>query len=441
MMKRCRRRVAVIALALALATLALTTLPIRPATAEPATSVSYPPITSATRLTGYAFDTCAAPPLTTMQTWKIASRYQGVGAYIGGVSRSCAQPNLSAAWVTTVSLQGWRIIPIYVGHQAPCIRRSSAARFTSGTADILGTADAADAVSQAQALGMLPGSAIYGDMEHYSADDPECRTAVLAYVSAWTKELHRQGYLAGMYAHISSGAKHLSEAYISTVYARPDALWIARWDNNSTLTGWAGVPDALWSNHQRGTQYRGDHNETYGGIKISIDSDHFDAPVATVGYAYQITSSANLNGRSGPRTSTPIVQAYPPGATVAVVCQTRGTKIGTTSVWNKLADGNYVSDFYVSTPSNTSYSEPLPRCSYPFQVTIPILNKRTGPGASYPITGTLRGGALGWVTCQRSGSTVGTTAVWDRLDDGTYVSDYYLATPSKTSSSAPLPSC
>jgi uncharacterized protein YraI len=436
MMKRCRRRVAVILLALALATLT-----IRPATAEPATSVSYPPMTSATRLTGYAFDACAAPPLTTMQTWKISSPYQGVGAYIGGVSRSCAQPNLTAAWVTATSLQGWRIIPIYVGHQAPCIRRSSAVRFTSDTADVLGTADAADAVSQAQALGILPGSAIYGDMEHYTPSDPECRTAVLAYVSAWTKELHRQGFLAGMYANISSGAKHLSEEYISPVYARPDALWIARWDNNSTLTGWAGVPDALWSNHQRGKQYRGDHDETYGGIKIAIDSNRFDAPVATVGYAYQITSSASLHGRSGPKTSTPVVQTYPPGATLTVVCQTRGTKIGTTSVWNKLADGNYVTDYYVSTPSKTGYSEPLPRCTYPFQVTIPVLNRRTGPGARYAIAGTIPGGALGWAICQRSGSRVGTTSIWDKLDDGTYVSDYFLATPSKTTYSPPIPRC
>ena len=111
--------------------------------------------------------------------------------------------------------------------------------------------------------------------------------------------------------------------------------------------------------------------------------------MATVGYAYQITSSADLNGRSGPKTSTPIVQTYAPGTTVTVVCQTAGTKVGTTSVWNKLTDGNYVSDYYVSTPSNTTYSAPLPRCTYPFQVTIPTLNKRTGPGSSYAISGTL----------------------------------------------------
>src|SRR5215211_5875459 len=302
----------------------LAALPIMPAAVEPATVVLYPTSTSATRLTGYAFDTCSAPPLATMQTWKIASPYRGVGTYIGGVSRSCAQPNLTAAWVTVTSLQGWRIIPIYVGHQAPCTSRPNATKFSSSTAAALGTTDAAD------------------------------RTDVLTYVSAWTKELHRLGYLAGMYANLSTGAKHLSEAYISPAYARPDVLWMARWDGIATLTDWAGIPNALWSNHQRGKQYGGDHVETHGGIKINIDSNLLDAPVATVGYAYQITSSANLNGRSGPLTSTAVVQGYPPGATVGVVCQTAGTKIGTTSVWNKLTDGNYVSDYYVSTPSKTS---------------------------------------------------------------------------------------
>jgi uncharacterized protein YraI len=357
------------------------------------------------------------------------------------VNRSCSQPNLTNGWVTAVSLQRWRIIPIYMGHQPPCTGRPDRIEFTTSTAAFLGTADAANAVLQAQALGMLPGSAIYGDMEHYAANDVACRAAVLTYVSAWTKELHRRGYLTGMYANLSSGAKHLSEAYVSPAYARPDALWIARWDGIATLTGWVGIANAQWSNHQRGKQYRGDHDETHGGVKINIDSDRFDAPVATVGYAYQITSSANLNGRSGPKTWTPIVRTYAPGATVGVVCQTAGTKIGTTSVWNKLTDGNYLSDYYVSTPSNTGYSAPLPRCTYPFQVTIPTLNKRTGPGASYAISGTLPAGALGWVTCQRSGSKVGTTSVWDKLHDGKYVSDFYLATPSKTTYSRPLPRC
>ena len=115
----------------------------------------YPTTTSATRLTGSAFDTCTAPPLATMQAWKTASTYDAVGVYIGGVSRSCPQPNLNAAWVAAASLQGWRIIPIYVGYQAPCTARPNVTKFTDVTAETLGTVDAADAVLQAQALGML----------------------------------------------------------------------------------------------------------------------------------------------------------------------------------------------------------------------------------------------------------------------------------------------
>jgi uncharacterized protein YraI len=414
---------------------------IRPAAAEPATTVSYPSSATATLLSGNAFDACAAPSLETMQTWKVSSSYQGVGVYIGGVSRSCAQPNLTAGWVTDASLQQWRIIPIYVGYQAPCTRRANAAKFTTSSAAILATTDAADAVLQAQVLGMLPGSAIYSDMEHYRPNDSTCRSAVLSYVSAWTKELHRQGYLAGMYANLSSGARHISEAYDSAAYARPDALWIARWNNNPSLTGWAGIPDTQWANHQRGKQYQGDHDETYDGVKINIDSNRFDAPVATVGYAYQITSSADLNGRSGPTTAARIVRAYAPGSTVQVVCQTGGGRVGTSSVWNKLADGNYVSDYYVSTPSSSTYSAPLPRCSYPFQVTTTTLNQRTGPGPNYARSGSLPSGALAWVTCQHSGPTVATSSVWDKLDDGAYVSDYYVSTPSKTSYSPPIPRC
>ena len=69
-----------------------------------------------------------------------------------------------------------------------------------------------------------------------------------------------------MYANLSTGGAHLSAAFGSSTYARPDALWIARWDMSSSLTGWAGVPDARWAVHQRGKQYRGDHVETWGGL-------------------------------------------------------------------------------------------------------------------------------------------------------------------------------
>ncbi len=111
-------------------------------------------------------------------------------------------------------------------------------------------------------------------------------------------------------------------------------------------------------------------------------------------------------------------------------------------MWDKLPDGSYVSDYYVSTPSGTGYSAPLPRCSYPYQVTAAGgLSERSGPGRSHPVVGRLPNGALARVTCQQAGSKVGTTKVWDKLTDGHWVSDYYVATPSKTTYSKPAPRC
>jgi hypothetical protein len=57
------------------------------------------------------------------------------------------------------------------------------------------------------------------------------------------------------------------------------------------------------------------------------------------------------------------------------------------------------------------------------------------------VKATLPGGALAWVFCQTAGAKVYTTSVWDRLDDGNYVSDYYVATPSTTTYSRPIPRC
>jgi hypothetical protein len=44
------------------------------------------------------------------------------------------------------------------------------------------------------------------------------------------------------------------------------------------------------------------------------------------------------------------------------MCQKAGSRVGTTSVWNKLRDGRWVSDYYVSNRSSTSWSTPVPRC-------------------------------------------------------------------------------
>jgi len=137
-----------------------------------------------------------------------------------------------------------------------------------------------------------------------------------------------------------------------------------------------------------------------------------------------------------------VVRTHAPGSTVYVRCQLPGSRVGTTNVWDKLALGTYVTDYYVSTPSNTGFSWPIPKCLLPYQVTAPnFVYKRSGPGSGYRIKGRLPSGALARVLCQRTGQRVGTTSVWDKLRDNTWVTDYHVATPSNSGFSAPIPRC
>ena len=412
-----------------------------PALAKPATSVSYPAWASATRYAGRAFDTCSAPPLASMQAWSV-SPYRAIGAYVGGVNRTCAQPELTPAWVAAVAGLGWRLLPIYKGLQAPCGGKPTDQKIIPAEAAAEGTSAADDASASAQALGLIQGSAIYYDIEPYATTDTTCRAAVLTFLSAWTTRLHRLGYVSGVYENLNFGALDLAGSYFSASYARPDALWIARWDGSPSLAGWQGIPDSRWAAHQRAKQYRGDVRETYGGVTMTIDDDNLDAPVGTTAYRYAVTSTGPLNARSGPGTSYPVVKTYQPGATVTVACQAPGSAVAGTKVWDKLTDGTYVTDHYLSTPSKTGYSAPITRCRYPYQVSpATALSERSGPGRSYPVTGELPSGGLAWVVCQQTGSRVANTRVWDKISYRHWVSDHYVATPSKTGFSKPAPRC
>jgi uncharacterized protein YraI len=404
--------------------------------------VKYRAGSSATVTTGPAFDTCTAPSIPALRAWRDAKYYR-VNIYFGGINRGCTQANLSAAWVRSATSLGYRLIPTYMGRQPSCMLGNKRYRYNAANAAAYGASEARDAVAKAGSLGLLSGSALYADVENYDRRNSSCVTAVRTYVSAWTKTLHEYGYLAGAYVHQDSGLRDLSAIYSSTTYARPDAVWVARWDGSFALTKWPTAPNWQWSFHQRAKQFRGDHNETWGGVTLNIDNDQIDAPVATVARSFRVTSSAPLNARTAPGTGYAVVRSYAPGATVSVICQGHGPKVGTSAVWDRLADGSWVSDLYVSTASNTTFSYPLLRCTYPGQVTSTTpLNARSGPGASYPVKGAaLQPGALAYVMCQRKGSKVGSTAVWNKLADGRWVSDFFVADRSNTTWSTSIPRC
>ncbi|HEY2260277.1 MAG TPA: DUF1906 domain-containing protein [Solirubrobacteraceae bacterium] len=239
--------------------------------------------------TGLGFDACSAPSLSQMSAWG-SSPYRAIGVYIGGTNMGCSQPNLSSTWVGQETAAGWHLIPIYVGLQAPADSCGCASMSSSPTtASSQGAAAAQDAVAQAQAFGIGPGSPIYNDMEGYSTTTTNVNS-VMAFLAGWTAQLHAEGYLSGVYSSGDSGVVNLATRY-GTGYTEPDDIWIARW-NNAHNTSDPNVPSTSWANHQRLHQYDGDHNETYGGVRLDIDGDYVDGATAGTGGAVTTPSVA-----------------------------------------------------------------------------------------------------------------------------------------------------
>ena len=225
--------------------------------------------------TGYAFDACTAPSTKALQAWT-ASPYRAVGIYLGGVNRACADGNLSAAWVASTLDLGWSLVPLYVGLQAPCVSQASLAKISTNTAtaSTQGRSAADDAASRAVAFGLPTGSPIYLDMEGYGTNNAACTAAVQSFVGGWVQELHAQSFVAGVYGSAASTIRDVSR--LSTL---PDDVWIANWNGVQSVFGDPYVSDTLWASHQRLHQYKGGHNETWGGVTINIDSSVADALV------------------------------------------------------------------------------------------------------------------------------------------------------------------
>lgn len=228
-----------------------------------------------TVFTGDGFDACSTPSTTQMTAWS-ASPYRALGVYIGGANMACSQTNLTSAWVGQEWAAGWHLIPTYVGLQAPS-NSCGCAAITPSQATTEGTDAAIDAVTHAQAVGIGTGNPIYFDLESYTRGGSRT-SSVLAFLSAWTTQLHADGYGSGVYSSADSGIADLASQY-GTGYAEPDDIWIARW-NDEQSTSDPNVPSTDWAANQRLHQYHGGHNETYDGVTINIDNDYLAGATA-----------------------------------------------------------------------------------------------------------------------------------------------------------------
>ncbi len=233
-----------------------------------------------TDFTGKGFDACTAPSAATMQTWLQRSPYRAVGIYIGGSDRACAQPNLSASWVSQQQSAGWHFMPIYVGPQASFGEIHAAASQAVSAAR--------DAVSQARLLGFGPGTPLYYDMEAYPAT---LNGRVLRFLTSWTREVHTLGYSSGVYSNSLSGIQALVRNYANPADTMPDVIYDALW-NGAANTSDPIVPGNEWAGHQRVHQYLGGQNVTYGGATINIDQDYLDVQQGVTGGSPQASEAA-----------------------------------------------------------------------------------------------------------------------------------------------------
>jgi hypothetical protein len=254
---------------------------------SPPVALSAPEITAAPPppAAGLGFDACETPSTSAMAAWRGFSPFTSAGIYIGGINRACRNRALdTAGWVQTVVAQGWRLIPIYVGLQAPCISFGSAQISRDLFTAIAQGADAAnDAANRALGAGLPVGAPIYFDMEGYNNTDAGCVVAVRGFMAGWTNQLRSRAFRPAMYSSLCSGIRDLAALYNDPNYPRLDAIWIAAWNGTPNIFGFGGscsLSDAVWPFHQRIHQYQGGHNETWGGVTINIDRNAVDGPLA-----------------------------------------------------------------------------------------------------------------------------------------------------------------
>lgn len=238
--------------------------------------------------TGLGFDQCVTPTQAAMDAWITASPFRAVGFYISGDSRACrVQPNLNPTWVTTQVARGWRLLPIALGPQASCLSRfprydddfkidpNPTSSYASARAQ--GIVEADKNVTDASALGIGPGSTLWYDLEAFDLGNTHCRESALAFVSSWVTRTKEHGYVAGFYSSASSGIKMLDDARLLRPgqFALPDRIWIARWDGIAN-TSTSYIAEDGWRPGNRMKQFKGGHNETWGGVTINIDSNYLE---------------------------------------------------------------------------------------------------------------------------------------------------------------------
>jgi Cutinase len=169
------------------------------------------------------------------------------------------------------------------------------------------------------------------------------------------------------------------------------------------------------------------------------------SPTAQAVTGYHVTAPGGLNTRSGPGVQYSILGRLVDETSLDITCQTTGTLVGTglgaapTKVWDKLASGRFVSDFYTSTPATESgWTAGIPRCASSAPVPPPV---SSGPKDGCAQVRVLATRASGESSTTGKGSTLGPfatalSAAMPGIDVKVWANPYRAGT---TASPAPKP--
>ena len=244
--------------------------------------------------TRLGFDIGLVPLTAQMNIWWQSSPYFESGLYLPGAANKKKDINLNSTWVSTVSGQGWGLIPIWVGPQAPCVlpatKRTKLKLFTTVNPYSQGQAEAAKAIAAVKALSSSLGPVVYYDMENYDTTVATgCSATVIQFLNGWVNAMQASGYKAGIYGNPGPAQQDFSQ-----LSPLPDDAWISWpplptmppvvsiWGLQKLCDFYTKTPCAapLWYDSQRIHQYLIDNVETWGGLSLKVDRNVVDADVA-----------------------------------------------------------------------------------------------------------------------------------------------------------------
>ena len=160
----------------------------------------------------------------------------------------------------------------------------------------------------------MPGSTLWYDLEGFDASDTTCRESALWFLSGWTTQTARLGYVSGVYSSVGSGIKMLDDARVQRpgVFTLPDRIWLARWDGLANTSSTTSSSDG-WRPGGRVKQYKGGHDEPWGGVKINIDSNYLELGNGLLAPAEDHCGGTRVNFKDYPRLAPPKRRASAPG--------------------------------------------------------------------------------------------------------------------------------